>query len=287
MKKLLSIAVLFLLLAVNVSALNIISVNTVPTTVEPGNRATINMKVENNYDVEITNIIVQLDFSSPDLPLSPSGSSTETLDELNDDDYERIDFDVIVDPDATPGIYKIPVLMSYDIEEDNQIVRKEKSDVVSLIVQTEPKIIALIESPDYIVGNKATISVELVNKGLSNAQFLTIRLGNSDFYDTLSQSEVYIGSLNSDDTDNAKFDISLNYPLPGRDVEFSVFLDYYDALNNHKQEFQKASIKVYTEDEAKQLGLVSQSYTGLYIGIVVLVIILFIVYRKMRKRRKR
>lgn len=282
MKKLFLVAMLLLLITANVSALNIITVETSPSTVEPGNRATIDMKIENNHGETIENIIVKLDFSSPELPLSPAGSSTETVDELEDDEDEKIDFDVLVLPDAKPGVYKIPVSISYEL--DGAI--KEKQDVVSLIVDTQTKLDVMLEDPDFIIGDKATISIETVNKGLSDAQFLTVKLGSSSFYDILSSNEVYIGELDSDDSDDAKFDIKLNFPIP-EELTVSVYLDYYDSLNNHKQEVQKVKIPVYTTKEAKELGLIQSDYTGYYVGAAILLIILFVVFRKIRKRRKR
>jgi hypothetical protein len=57
MKKTFMITILCLLLIANVSALNIDDVEITPSTVEPGNRATIEIKVENNYEKTIENII--------------------------------------------------------------------------------------------------------------------------------------------------------------------------------------------------------------------------------------
>ena len=89
MKQLILIAIFSILLMANVSALNIDKVEISPLTVEPGNRATIELKIENNLENTIQDVIVKLDLSSSEIPISPAGSSTQTIDEIRYDDRQK------------------------------------------------------------------------------------------------------------------------------------------------------------------------------------------------------
>ena len=277
MKQLILLAIFSILLMANVSALNIDKVEISPLTVEPGNRATIELKIENNLENTIQDVIVKLDLSSSEIPISPAGSSTQTIDEIRYDDKENVEFDVIVLPNAKPGIYKIPVLIEYG--------DTIKEDVISFIVDTNAKLTLSIDDPDFIVGDRSTIDIKIVNKGLADIQFLNIKLGYSAFYDVISAREVYIGDLDSDDYDTAEFDIMINQPLPG-DLPIKIYIEYTDALNNQHSEIQSVEIDVYTQKEAKALGLVQTSNTPFIITGIVVLIIAFVIYRKIKKRRK-
>jgi hypothetical protein len=187
-------------------------------------------------------------------------------------------------PDAKPGIYKIPILLEYKFKDTDEVL--QKFDIVSITVDTETKITAYVSEPNFIVGNTATVGIELVNKGLSDAQFLTINLGESNFYDVMSQQEIYVGELDSDDHDTIDFDLRLKYPIPN-ELPITVHLDYYDALNNHHQDIQTVKIAAYTNQEAKEMGLIQPNNTWVYLVIAIVLIVAFIVYRKIKKRRKR
>ncbi len=293
MKKIIFALALILLLLPNAFALNVKYVEITPTIVEPGNRATINLKIENSREQDLENIIIKLDFSSPDLPISPAGSSTATIDKLREDDKEDVEFDIIVLPDAKSGIYKIPILIEYEQEETYEIngttvtslVPKQEQDVISITINSQPTLKATIEEPDFIIGNKAKIKVKIINQGISDVQFLTLGLADSNFFDTISSNEVYIGNLDSDDYDIAEFEILLKNNIP-KNLPITINLDYRDGLNNHKQESQNAHIKLYTEQEAINLGLIQKNNTSKIIGIIVLILVLFIIYRKIKKRKR-
>jgi hypothetical protein len=277
MKKLMLIAIFSLLFMANAFALNIDKVETFPSTVEPGNIATIKLKIENSLEDTVTNIIVKLDLSSSEIPISPAGSSTQIIDEIDENDKENVEFDVIVLPNAKPGIYKIPVLITY-----NNIT---KEDVISFIVDTEAKLTLSVGNPDYIIGDRSTIDIKIINNGLADVQFLNIKLGNSAFYDVISAREIYVGDLDSDDYDTAEFDIKINYPLPGN-LPIKVYVEYTDKLNNQHSIISTVEIEVYTEKEAKNLGLMETSNTPFIIAGIVALIIVLIAYRKIKKRRK-
>ena len=90
-----------------------------------------------------------------------------------------------------------------------------------------------------------------------------------------------MGSIDSDDSDTASFDIVYKTTRP----TLSAKVTYKDFDNEDQTETVNLSFKVYTKDQAIELGLVKKpSYiTPLIIGILVIVYII----RRILKKRKR
>jgi len=63
-------------------------------------------------------------------------------------------------------------------------------------------------------------------------------------------------------------------------------VDYKNFDNEDKSEIINLPVKVYTSEEALELGLISKSKAGLYIGIVFGLLIIWFIYRKIKKRRR-
>ena len=271
---------LVLILVGSVSAVNINSVNSVE--IEPGKTGLINIDVENNHEFDVEDVSLILDLSS--VPIAPYFSSAEAfIGQLDEGDEESINFNVVVSAGAELGLYKIPVMISY-VDKDG--VEFDKVDFISVLVVSDPKISVYLDEPNYIVGNRADISVQIVNRGLSDVKFLSIELKDSSFYDLLSLDEIYVGDLDSDDFDNAEYKLILNYPLPNK-INLLFKIKYYDANNNFYSEDVTLVADVYSVEKAKQLGLISNvDYTWLPILIVIL-IVSFIVYRIIKKRRRK
>ena len=121
----------------------------------------------------------------------------------------------------------------------------------------------------------------IINKGLSDASFMDIQLDESGFT-ILSPKKIYIGSLNSDDSDSATFNILFS-GSSGNFVNFPVTLTYRDIENKQYTKTFVIDTKVYSQKDAQELGLIKKSMTGLYISIIVILIIVYIIYRKIRK----
>jgi hypothetical protein len=100
--------ILLMFLMGTVSALRINSVLTNPSEVAPGEIFQISIEVENIFEYDVENLNVKLNLQN--VPFAPYQSSAEEfIDELKDGDEEDFNFRIIALPDASSGIYKIPV----------------------------------------------------------------------------------------------------------------------------------------------------------------------------------
>jgi len=287
MKKLTKISIGVVLLALYLmsmiavaSALVVKDVSTDPSEIAPGDTSIIEVTLENDGSNDITDVSVVLDFK--DVPFAPySSSSEDSIDEIQEDDEETARFRIIALSNANSGIYKIPMSITYTEDE----VVKIKNSLISLTINSEPVLGVEAEEGLLLKGTKNELKVKIVNKGLSDIRFLEVSLGVSSYVDILSQNNVYIGDVNSDDFDSADFEVFFNKDTP-ENFQLPIILTYKDSTNQEFVEAYNLDLKVYSQERAIELGLMQKSRTALYIGIGVVVVILFFGYRYLRKRKR-
>ena len=249
------------------------SFSTSPQTVQPGEEVRIQLHLENVGNDDLMNVLVSLDLS--ELPFAPVDSSSEkVIEEIQEGDEETISFTLVTLSRAEPMVYKIPVIIYYN--------NTEKSSLISVEVTADPELDILLGSSDlFLVNEQGKITVKFVNNGLTEIKFLQVTLLESPDYEILSPSSVYIGSIDVEDFDSEEFSI-----LPQRsNPELHFRLEYRDANNEAFQEEKKLEARVYTEDEAKTLGLVKERYTGTMILVVIVMILAGITFYKRKKRK--
>lgn len=282
--KLITISLVMLTLVIvsclNVSALTISSVDTTPSQIKPGEDAELTVVLENDGDDTVEDVSVILNLE--DLPLAPYDSSSEkTVDEIEEDDKQTFRFRVIALNNAKSGIYKIPVDIEYTEDGDE----KTRTGLISIIINDKPQLDVLSESTNLVKGRQEEVSIKIINKGLADVEFLEMDVLSGTSYTILSPKQVYIGEIESDDFDTAEFTIFFKETTRNF-VDLPVQIKYRDITNKQYIENYNVELRVYDTKEAIQLGLIQQSRTGMYVGIVVLLVIVFIVYRWIRRRRK-
>ena len=282
MKRNLLIATIFLLLTSLVSAgdIAIESVFISPKEAEPGEDINIRIILENQGDEDIESIFVSLDLSLSNIPLIPIGSAaSKIIDEIKNDDSRMISFDLKVSSDAESGIYKIPILISYRI--NNEPINEDS--VISLEVFSNPILeVAIEESEVYTLNKPGDITIRFVNKGLSDIKFLSAKIDQSPLYDILSANSFYIGNIEPDDFETSKFRLNIKEKINFLPIS----IEYRDEKNKLHQEVITLNLKLYSEEEALSLGLEKKSQLPLIITIIILIIVLFLIFRYIRKRRK-
>ena len=266
-----------------ISALTISSVTTSPVEVAQGENTNVKIELDNDGDFDLEDVSVSLDLTN--VPFAPYSSSSEvSFDELREGKSKTADFRLVALNAATAGIYKIPVHISYT--DTNDDLRKTKDSLISITVNSKPVLGINIGENLLLKNSNNQLTVQVVNKGLSDVKFLEINLKPSAYYDILSQNSVYIGDIDSDDFDSADFQIFFKSDSPDI-VYVPVTINYKDPTNKPYTEDFSVPVNVYTKDKAIELGLMPQSRTGLYVGIVIALIIIFFIYRYFRKRSKR
>ncbi|MFA5173841.1 MAG: CARDB domain-containing protein [Candidatus Pacearchaeota archaeon] len=273
------------------SALTISDVTINPDEIEPGKTSKISLTLENEGDNDLTDVSVNLILDSTQLgtqtgitqfslPFAPVSSSEYGIDEIKEGDDETAKFEISALSNAASGTYKIPVVISYR-EED---VVKTKSSLISLSINSKPILGISSDTGLLLKGQENPINIKVTNKGLADVKFLEIDLGTSTYYSIIGSGSSYIGDVDSDDFDSAEFSILFKETAPSL-ISMPVTIKYRDALNNQYTENTNLQLRVYTNEEAIQAGLIKKSNTFLYIGVVLVLIVIYLIYRRIKKRR--
>lgn len=263
------------------AVLDITSISSNPKQIAPGESAEVNIMVKNLADSLLKDIKFKLDFDDDDLPLAPYQSSSERrISQLQSNYQNSLSFNVIADPEATPGLYKVPVTITYNDENGNAY---SVSDILAVTVGEIPKLKAYIKKSAVLQAkSEGKITLEIANSGSSNIKFLEITLLPSDDYQLVSTTNYfYMGDVDSDDTESEEVDIYINKKV--ETLHVPMLLKYTDANNKPFQQQFDLEMNLYSSSELKKFGLVESSSAGIYFLIIVLGVIGFILYRSYKK----
>ena len=269
-----------------VAAVSITDVSSTPEEVAPGEVINIVIDIKNIFEYDVTNLNVKLELSGENVPFAPyQSSSEEYLDELDEDDREDFKFKLITLPSTRTGIYKIPVKISYNYEDENSTVLEgQKSELISVTVNSEPELkVSLDDSVVLVRGKENVFTLKIVNSGLSDIKFLYVIISDASGMKFLSEKEQYIGDIDSDDFDSVDYNVVVNADASNT-ISLPVTLTFMDATNKEFTETSSLILKTYSLKEARELGLVDKPKVTAYVVIFILVVG-YIVYRTIRKRK--
>jgi len=263
------------------AALGIYSSVTDPGMIIPGEESKIKVTLKNLADSVMEDISVKLNLSSDDMPFVPIGDSTEKrIRHLKAGEEGQIEFNVVALADADSQTYKLPITLTYYDELGEKYT---KSDLIGIVVGSTPDLIVQIDS-STILKEKSTgeISIKIINRGLSDVKFLTTTITSSEDYDVLSQEEVYVGSVDSDDYETADFTLYVKDSSDNK-VVIPLTVKYMDANNNK-----------YTEKQDLVLDLKSASMMagkgGGSLGTIIIVLLIagmgYYIYKRKKKKRR-
>ena len=262
------------------SALTIQNVETSKTDIQPGDRFSVDIEIENTLSSDAEDVVVSLDLTG--VPFAPYQSSNQVMKaELNEDDSKVFSFELIAGSDADSGVYKIPVNIVYQLGSEN----KTANGLISIVINAQPQLDVSIEGV-LIKGQTKELTIRIVNSGLGEARLLSLKVIPVSGLKIIGSDSVYIGNIESDDFDSADFQISVPESVPGT-INLIVELAYRDSKNKEFAETKYLPVKIYTRDEAIEVGLVSKSNTLTYVIVVVVLIVVWLIWRAWRKRRKR
>ncbi|MFC1741778.1 COG1361 S-layer family protein [Nanoarchaeota archaeon] len=283
------------------AAVVIESVNLEPDMISPGNTGTLNIKLKNMADSLMEDVNVKLDLTLETIPRSATGAESSILYEalpfaptsssgekhiqsLKSGASDIVSYDLTVYPDAQSRVYKLPVIISYKDELDNEF---EKEQIIGVTVGAKPDIYVVIDSSDLVAGTKSgKVSFKFVNKGVTDIKFLNVVLKETEDYDIISSDEEYMGNVDSDDFESVDFMIYLknnNDAKTKSEIMFPLAITFKDANNIDYAKDVSVKHKIYTAEQKGQ----AQSRSAMIIVFAVIIIIVgWIIYRKWEKRRK-
>jgi len=261
---------------------SIVSIRTDPEIIKPGDEVKMILTLKNTVPVLMKNIDINFDLSADDSPFTPIRTTTKrSLTSLNKGSSKDLIFNLAVDADADPKVYKIPLEIDYEDEFGNVY---SIDTLTGLKISTEPELQYSIEKSDvYKAGNAGEIGIKIVNVGLADIKLLSVELEESNNYDIISVPEVYIGNLESDDYETAEFRIYVN----SRSKELPLILNvrYKDSFNEVYEQNEVILLSLYSSSELSKFGIVKGGRGGNPIVYIILVIFAYLFIVEWRKTK--
>jgi hypothetical protein len=275
------------------AVLAINEIETQPKTITPGSSTKVTFTLENLAQTSLRDIKLKLEVLSAvitsagvttnELPFTPIGSGNEkTLKNIDAKSSAKISFDLFTDADSASKVYKVPYVLTYL---DDAGANFTRSGVVGLIVDASPDIsISLDSTAIYSAGAKGAVSIKFVNKGFSDIKFLDVVLKDTQDFDILSNQEVYIGNLDSDDYETAEYNLLVSdkakesLPLP-------LHVAYRDANGELFEKDLTLNVALFSGNELKKRsGAGGNSFVGIVIVLIIVGVGIYI-YRRRKKKK--
>ena len=267
------------------AVLDITSITSDPKQIAPGQDAKITIMVKNLADSLLKDIKFKLDFDDDDIPLAPYQSSSERrVASLKTNYQDSLSFRIIADPSATPGLYKVPLTITYNDEKGNAY---SVSDILAITVGEVPDVKVYIKKSDVLQDNSAgKITLELANAGSSNVKYLELYLLPSEDYKLVSTTDYfYLGDVDSDDTESEEIDVFIKNGVDM--LNMPVQIKYYDANNKEFQQTIDLKMELYSASKLKKYGVLESSNTWMFFVLIILAIGGYVYYKKFYKKKKK
>ena len=275
------ILVVLMSMSVRAEALRFALLGQDPDPIRAGEIVELRFKVDNEWDMTKDNVEVEI---LPEYPFSLYGESgVKQLGRIDGREYGPnavyFDFKLRVDPGASDGDHEIRLRVRSGGEGWWELKNMFFIDVNKEKIEVKP----YITSSNLVTGGKSgSFTIEMANIGGVNVDALELWLLPSNDYKLLSASDyVYLGKLESDDTESEDFNIYVNEDVTEVNIPVKLVYEYND------EEYSKESqliLRLLTDEEAKKVGLVKSSNMPYILGAVVIVILAIFLIRRFRKR---
>ncbi len=265
--------------------LDITSITSDPKQIAPGQDAKVTIMIKNLADSLLKDIKFKLDFDDDNIPLAPYQSSSERrISSLNTNYQDSLSFIIIASPDATPGLYKVPLTITYNDEKGNSY---SVSDILAITVGEVPDVKVYIKKSDVLQDNSAgKITLEIANAGSSNIKYMELYMLPSEDYKLVSTTNYfYLGDVDSDDTESEEINIFINNGVDS--VSMPIQIKYYDANNKEFQQTIDLEMELYSSSKLKKYGVVESSNSWMFFVLIILAIGGYIYYKKFYKKKKK
>lgn len=273
------------------------SVKTRPSKIVPGNKGTVEITVRNLADSYMRYVTTKLDLTFSDLraeattmtapdtfynalPIAPLNSATEkSVYQIPPGETATFTYEIMPFPDAASGIYKVPVIITYEDELETEYTKEE---VIGLVISSTPELDVVIDSYDVYAKNTAgSVTIKFVNKGITDIKFLNVELEQDEDYKITSASTDYVGNVDSDDYESADFKIYLKEP-EGDSVKIPVNITYKDSNNNDYSEHFELEMKLLSDAER---GVQKRSSLWTIIIVVIIIFVCWFAYKRWEKKK--
>jgi hypothetical protein len=193
-----------------------------------------------------------------------------------------VDYKLKVDDNAEEGDNEIELVVraegvSYPYDEDQFLIDVETRDLPDIKIHIK-------DSTVLRAGENGEITLEITKSDVGDAKFVELTLIPNESYELLSSSNyVYIGDIDSDDTETEEFEIYLNKNVK-ETFTLPVLIEYQDADEDKYEERFDLEMRVYSSWEASRFGLEKRSKFWPTVLLIIVAIVVYIYWKKRKKK---
>lgn len=258
----------------------------IPYPAEPGRYVTVWVNVDNKGSTTLGNILFKFDPAYP-FRLLPGEGGTVRTGAIPGSQDQLVEYTLTVDEAALEGIYNLKLRMC--LNDDCSSWAKTYELPIAVRTGGAPQVeIGLEESDIFSAGKLGYFTLNVVNRGQLDTKFLTVEVLESDKYEIIGPAEKYIGELESDDFETAKYQIFIEGHVGAKEsetLELTVKIEYSDENNKKYSSYETIELKSYSANDLKRMHLAKQSSGWIWIVLVILIGIGYWWYRRRRKKR--
>ena len=253
----------------------------------PGTTSELVLKVKNGASAYLKNVRLTLSpLVEENARIVPLGASTKVIDVMAPLEEKELVFSLAIDSGTKAGVYVLPLSISYYDEAGTIYTQNEN---VGVVVNGKPQLKVVVESSnDYVVrGRINDLRVSVINTGTVDAEFVEVRVGNSEDFVVLGESEKYIGSVESDDKETFVVN-SYVYPNAHKNMVVPIHLEYMDVMGSKYVEDRNVVVKTYSMEELGKYGATNETHSK-YRYLVIFLLVRYFAWRKgwlTKKKRK-
>lgn len=169
------------------------------------------------------------------------GASAKYIDKLDMDESSTVEFELSVNQDAELKNYSVPITLEYF---DQNGTSKTETSYLGIKVTAEAQVDAVINSisPNAFPGSTNEIVIDMFNIGLADAKYVVIELSGQ--YINVEEPRQFIGTLEADDFDSFKTNVSFDPTTPMQEIPLTLNIYYKDDELEEMVETKQLMINV-------------------------------------------
>ncbi|MBI4174420.1 MAG: hypothetical protein HY517_02145 [Candidatus Aenigmarchaeota archaeon] len=241
---------------------------------EPGSITGLSIMVDNKGDGLARDTQITLNQSAQ--VFSIIGASGQIfIGDLNAGAQKSVNYTLAINPNADIGVYSVPIQITY--KDETKTKSYTSNEAIGMILAGRNKILMLKESQGAITaGGTGTVNVETVNLGNQRVQFTILEFSAPDKI-SVKPLKVYVGKLDSDDSDTTRLEVSAASDAQPGDYQILATVSYSDMFSNSYAEEKRFEITVSEKDTSVKIGATQ---------ITLFAVALFALYTLLKRFRK-
>jgi len=256
--------------------IDIIDVTTVPAEIEPGTKASLEIKFKNIGYSTISLLNARLYAKYPFTPLD--SDLNEYINELKPDETATAHFNIAVDSTAPSSYYDMPLILKYTDEFGSHV----KNTTIGIAVKGKPKIFIqeiILEPSKLATDTEGLFMIRVINTGTESAEDAKIRISGAD--NILTEEHQFIGEIAPGESQTTTFGVSVGEEAGIGKHGLKISISYEDKFGASYSNSKIYELSIFAVEP-----FIPAEYIYAFIIIIVLSIIVYVIITVRFKKEK-